>query len=335
MAEKLSFQNVLDHLLDSKKDIPEGHLKFYSDLDPKSLRLFLDIWPRVNPTRKLLLLDRLLSHLDTDTIVSYEEIGRALLDDRNGKVRARAIRLLAESDDPKLADKLTDIFLNDVDLAPRMESAQLLGEFILLGELDKINEAQKRKVEDALISVIRGEEHSTLRKRALESMGFSSRNELLALIESAFERSDPAWVASALRAMGRSQDSRWDEDVVSMLLDEETPVKFAAVEAAGQLAIQEAVPILLQILDDEEEDDDVALAAIWSLSQIGGEDARTYLVALAEQNEDEDLVEFLEDALENLNFTEELEQFDMLVLDEDDVEDELDEDQEDDEEDKE
>jgi HEAT repeat protein len=320
MAEKLSFQNVLDHLLDSKKDIPQTHLRFYSDLDPKSLKLFLDVWPRVQPTRKLMLLDRLLSHLEEDTIVSYEEIGYALLDDPDGEVRARAIRLLVESDDPKLANKLIDIFLNDADLAPRMEAVQLLGEFILLGELEKVKEEQQRKMEDALISVIRSEDNPTLRKRALESLSFSSRPEIAALIESAFERVDPAWIASALRAMGRSHDERWNENVVSMLLDEDPIIKFAAVEAAGQLIIEEAVPILLQILDDDEEDDDVAAAAIWALSQIGGDDARTYLVALIEQTEDEDLVEFLEDALENLNFTEELNKFDLLTLDEDDIE---------------
>ena len=242
------------------------------------------------------------------------------MDDPEGEVRARAIRLLVESDDPKLANKLIDIFLNDAELAPRMEAVHLLGEFILLGELEKVKEDQQRKMEDALISVIRSEDNPTLRKRALESLGFSSRPEIAALIESAFERADPAWIASALRAMGRSHDERWNENVVSMLLDEDPLIKFAAVEAAGQLIIEEAVPILLQLLDDEEEDDDVAAAAIWSLSQIGGDDARTYLVALIEQTEDEDLVEFLEDALENLKFTEELNNFDLLTLDEDDIE---------------
>lgn len=325
MAEKLSFQNVLDRLLDSKRDIPQSHLKLYSDLDPKSLRLFLDIWPRVQPTRKLLLLDKLLSHLDSDTLVSYEEIGKALLDDPDGEVRARAIRLLVESDNPKLADKLIDIFLHDTELAPRLEAVQLLGEFILLGELDKVNQSLQHRMEDALIGVVRSEEESVLRKRALESVSFSSRPEIAALIESAFERVDPAWIASALRAMGRSQDDeRWADNVVSMLLDEDPIIKFAAVEAAGQLVIEEAVPILLQILDDEEEPEEVATAAIWALSQIGGEDARTYLVALIDQNEDEDLVEFLEDALENLNFTEEFNKFELLTFDEDD---ELDEDE--------
>jgi HEAT repeat protein len=318
MAEKNSFQNALDRLLDSKKDIPQSYLKLYSDLDPQSLQLFLDVWPRVQPTRKLILLNKLLSHFEEDTIVSYAEIGTALLDDPDGEVRARAIRLLAEANDPKLVNKLIDIFLSDAETAPRMEAVQLLGEFILLGEYEKISEKLERQIEDAMISVIRGEGDSTLRRCALEILGLSSRMEIPTLIESAFERADPAWVASALRAMGHSQDERWNEDVISMLLDEEPPVKLAAVEAAGSLGIEDAVPILLQILDDEEESEDVIAAAIWALSQIGGDDARAYLVALIDQNEDEDLVEFLEEALENLNFTEELNKFDLLALDEED-----------------
>lgn len=320
MSETITFQSVLDHLLDSTKDIPHSHLQHYSDLDPKSLRLFLDAWPGVKPNRKLLLLEELLSHLNSDVLVSYEEIGRALLNDANGEVRARAIGLLAESNDPELVGVLTDIFLNDVDLAPRMESASLLGEFVLLGELEELKEELQRKVEDALISVIRSEDNPALRKRALESLGYSSRDEMVNLLESAFQRADPTWVASALRAMGRSHDNRWDDDVVSKLLDEDPRIRFAAAEAAGELSIEAAGPIMLQMLEDEEEDDDVISAAIWSLSQIGGADARIYLVNMIEQTEDEDLVAFLEDALENLDFNEELDKFDLLSLDEDDLE---------------
>jgi HEAT repeat protein len=326
MAETLSFQNVLDHLLDSKKDIPHSHLQFYSDLDPKSLRLFLDIWSSVKPARKLLLLDELLANLDTDHIVSYIDIGRSLLDDEDGEVRARAIRLLAESDDPNLATKLTDILLNDADLAPRMEAANLLGEFILLGELEKLPGSIQSKAEDALISIVRREDNPTLRKRSIEALGYSSRLELAGLIESAFQRADPTWVASALRAMGRSHDERWNEDVIGMLLNDDPQIRFAAVEAAGELSIEDAGPILLQMLEEEEEDDDVVAAAIWSISQIGGDDARIYLLNLIENTEDEDMIEFLEDALENLDFMEELNKFDLLSLDENDL-DEVDEDE--------
>ena len=329
MAETITFQNVLDHLLDSKKDIPRSHLSHYSDLDPKSLRLFLDVWPSVKPARKLLLLNELAANLETDNIVSYEDIGRALLDDADGEGRARALLLLAESNDPKLASKLTDILLNDSELAPRMEAANLIGEFILLGELEELSEDIQRKAEDALIKVIKSEDNPTLRKNALEALGYSSRIEIIMLIESAFERTDPTWVASALRAMGRSHDERWLEDVIGKLLDDDPRIKFAAVEAAGELNIQDAGPILLKMLEDEEEDDDVIAAAIWSLSQIGGDDARVYLLHLIEQTDDEALTEYLEEALENLDFIEELNKFDLLLLDEEaDLEDvELDEDE--------
>ncbi len=322
MSETISFQSVLNHLLDSQKDIPQTHLKLYSDLEPKSLRLFMDVWPSVKPARQLLLLDALLDHFDSENIVSYEEIGRALLNDGNGEVRARAIRLLSESDDPKLVGTLTSILLNDAELAPRLEAALLLGEFILMGELESIKAELQRKAEDALIAIIRSDEHPNLRKACLEALGYSSRPETAALIESAFERSDPTWTATALLAMGRSHDERWSEDVLSMLLDEDPLIQAAAAQAAGELSIQDAGPILLKLLlENEELDDDVVTASIWSLSQIGGDDARIYILNLIEQTEDEVLVEFLEDALENLDFTEELNKFDLLSLDADTDED--------------
>ena len=317
MAETLTFQKVLDHLLDSKKDIPRGHLQLYSDLDPKSLRLFSDVWSSVKPDRKLLLLDQLVAYLDEDTIANFESIGNVLLDDADGEVRARAIQLLAESNDPKLVGKLTNILLTDTLPAPRIEATHLLGEFIVLGELEELKEELQRKAEDALLAVTRNDnEDATLRKFALEAVGYSSRPDIATtVIESAFKRADPTWVASALRAMGRSHDDHWNDDVVSMLLDDDPRIRFAAVEAAGELSIESAGPILLQMLEEEEEDDDVVAAAIWSLSQVGGDDARIYLVNLIEKTEDEDVVEFLEDALVNLDFLQELNKFDLLSLD--------------------
>lgn len=322
MSDSLSFQNVLDHLLDSKKDIPQSHLQYYSDLDPKSLRLFMDVWPSVKPERKLLLLDALLAYLDSDNLVSYEEIGRALLKDADGEVRTRAIGLLAEANDPELADTFVNIFLNDPELAPRMQAAQLLGEFVLLGELEELDADIQREVEDALIKVIRREDTPALKRLAIESLGYTARDEAISIIESAFQRSDPAWIASALHAMGRSHDNRWEDDVVSKLLDEEPRIRSAAVQAAGELSIEAAGPILLQMLENlEEEEDEVITATIWALSQIGGEDARIYLLNLIEQTEDEEMTAFLEDALENLDFNEEMDKFDLLSLDEDDLED--------------
>lgn len=322
MSETLTFQNVLDHLLDSKKDIPQGHLQYYSDLDPKSLRLFLDVWSSVKPDRKLLLLERLLSHLDADTVVSYEEIGRALLNDTDAEIRARALGLLAETDDTQLVETFINIFLNDEELAPRLAAANLLGEFVMLGELEELDVALLHEVTEALTAVIHREDVPALKRRALEALGYSSRDGMVAIIQTAYQRADPNWVASALVAMGRSHDNRWEDEVVSKLLDEDPRIRNAAAQAAGELGIDAATPILLQILEAlEDEDETVITSAIWSLSQIGGEDARTYLINLIEHTEEENMLELLEDALENLDFIEELNKFDLLSLDEDELED--------------
>jgi HEAT repeat protein len=208
-----------------------------------------------------------------------------------------------------------------------VKAAVLLGEFVLLGELEELDEDRQREIEDALISVIRSDANPTLRRAAVEAFGYSGRDEAIAILESAYEREDPLWVASALRGMGRSHNVYWNDSVVSKLLDPDPRIRFAAAEAAGELNIEESSPIMLKMLEDEEEDDDVTLAAIWALSQIGGEDARIYLLSLLETAEDDEARDFLEGALENLDFNEEMNKFDLLSLDDDDDLSEFDEDE--------
>ncbi len=328
MTKQTSFQTILDALLDTKKDFPRTHLKQFSDIDPQSLQSFLEIWPRVKSSRKLLLLDGLITLLDSDTLVSFDDLAIALLEDTEPGVRARAIHLLSESDNPKLAGRLIDILKNDTDLEPRIEAANLLGEYVLLGELEELNEDLHHEIEDALMKVINSDEHASLRRASLEALGYSSRMEAETLIQSAFNRADPLWKTSALIAMGRSKDEKWGDQVVGMLLDEDPRMRLASVQAAGELSLAAARPILLNMLE-EEDDEGISSAAIWSLSQIGGEDVRAYLEALLDQTDDDESIEFIENALENLDFTEDMDVFDLMSLDEDELDEmELDEDEE-------
>jgi HEAT repeat protein len=197
-----------------------------------------------------------------------------------------------------------------------------------LGELEEIPESIYHQIEDALLSSIAGEDDARVRRTALESVGYSSRPEVSTLIESSFHREDPNWQTSALIAMGRSADERWTDDVTRSLVSENDSVRRAAVQAAGELELKTARPLLLKMLG-EEEDDTVLSAIIWSLSQIGGEDVRTYLENLLDQlEEDDEQIAFLEEALDNLAFTEDLERFDLLAIDPEDELVELEEDDE-------
>jgi HEAT repeat protein len=316
-ADLISFQTVLDALLDGNKDFPRRYLKEFSDIRPLELKTLLDIWPRVTLSRKQTLLEELKTLAEADTLVSFDDFGRALLPDPDPIVRTHAIRLLHESEDLKLVPTYLDMLKNDSDTTVRREAANVLNLFVDLGELEEIPENMYHQIEDALLASANSEDDARVRRTALESLGYSSRPEVITLIESAFHREDPNWQASALHAMGRSADDRWTEDVLHSLINDDDRIRRAAVEAAGDLAISPARPILLEMLSEEEEPD-VTSAVIWSLSQIGGEDVRTYLENLLDQTDDDEQLAFLEDALDNLAFTEDLARFDLLAFDPED-----------------
>jgi len=316
-ADLISFQTVLDALLDGKKDFPRRYLREFSDIVPLELKTLLDIWPRVTLSRKQTLLEDLKALAEADTLVSFDDFGRALLTDPEPIVRTHAIRLLHESEDLKLVPTYLDMLKDDSDTSIRREAANALSLFVDLGELEEIPENIYHQIEDALLASANSEDDARVRRTALESLGYSSRPEVITLIESAFHREDPKWQASALHAMGRSADDRWTEDVLYSLINDDDRIRLAAVQAAGDLAIGPARTILLEMLSEEEEPD-VTSAVIWSLSQIGGEDVRTYLENLLDQTDEDDQIQFLEDALDNLAFTEDLARFDLLAFDPED-----------------
>jgi HEAT repeat protein len=324
------FQPVLDALLDENKEFPKKFLPQFSDMGALELKTFGDVWSRVSVKRKLSVLESLETLAEDDTLVSFDEFARSILSDADSAVRGRALRLLRESDDAKLVPVYINLLKTDADVQTRSEAATNLGIFVDLGELEDIPADLKKQVEDELLAAATGTDDARVRRRALEALGYSSRPEVVTLIESSFKKEDPAWQTSALFAMGRSADNRWDEDVLASLTNVNRNVREAAVEAAGQLSIKEATPLLLKLVE-EEEDDDVTSAVIWSLSQIGGEDARTFIENLLDQTdeEDEEQVEFLEEALENLAFTDDLEKFDLFTIESDlDVGDEGEDDEE-------
>ena len=316
-AELIPFQKVLDLLLDESRDIPRRYLNEFSDIQTEPLQSLLETWPRIEPGRKLLLLDRLNALANEDTLVSFDDLGRALLTDPEPQVRIRAMRLLVECEDFRLVPIYIDMLTSDNNVAVRAEAASMLGIFVQLGEFDDIPSDMHRQIEDVLLEVLNGEDDPMVRRRALEALGFSSRAEVPVLIESSFNRQDPDWQASAIFAMGRSTDQRWADHVLRSIVSETPRVRLAAVQAAGELELKLARPLLLRLLEDEY-DEAIAGAAIWSLSQIGGEEVRIYNHNLLDKlAEDDEQVAFLEEALDNLAFTEDMAIFDLLALDAD------------------
>jgi HEAT repeat protein len=314
--KEIPFSTVLTALTNPDQGFPSRYLPRFSDLGPDDLRALLQTWPRVPLMRKRALLKNLNERFEEDTLLSYEALGAALLQDEDGEVRTLALKLMEETIDARLIPNLVKMIQEAPEPESRARAATVLGQFVRMGEMDELPAGKREVVEETLLKAAH-DNHSSIARAALEALGYSSRPELDDLIITAFNHPDPLWQATALFAAGRSADNRWQEQVLTGLISEDIPVRLVAVQSAGELELKAARKILLEMLEDET-DDDIFQAVIWSLSQIGGEDVRTYLEALLAEAEDDDQIEYIEDAITNLSFTEDMEQFDLLAVDPDD-----------------
>lgn len=313
--KSVPFSTVLTALEDTSRAFPKRYIEEFSDLSPANLDALMQVWPRVPQTRKHQVLQRMVEQFEEDFLLSFDDLAIRLLEDPDGQVRLYALQLLNETTDTRLLPRLTQMTTADPEPASRARAADLLGQFVMLGEMEEIAPELLEQAVTCLLTAAR-DPNGEIARAALESLGYSSRSEVPPLIEAALRHRDPRWQASALTAIGRSADTRWQEQVLESLLSEEQPVRLAAVRAAGQLQLAPARQPLLNMLEGEE-DDEVLQALIWSLSLIGGEDVREYIQTLMDDTDDEDLLEFLEMALLNLDFTEDAESFDMMAYDED------------------
>jgi HEAT repeat protein len=313
MVQNVPFKTVIEALLDESAPFPARYLHRFSDLEPADLQSLLQAWPEVALRRKENLLEDLNDLSESDTLTYFDSLARELLNDPDASVRTQAIHLLWECEDPKLARLFIEFLAGDENVEVRAAAASALGRFVYLGELDKIPVELKEKVEECLLAASQANEPDQIRRRALESLGHSGRPEVQELIEAAYHQKSLDWKVSAVNAMGRSSDSRWAKAVLSQLRAPDEELRAEAVQAAGELDLHRARPILLELLEDEE-DPAIRRHIVWALSQLGGEGVRSRLEELVKMETDDEEVEFLEEALDNLSFTEDLSQFELFSL---------------------
>jgi HEAT repeat protein len=315
--KEVPFSTVVAALGDSGRPFPTRYLNRFSDLNPADLQTLMQAWPRVPLAHKRTLLKHLNERYAEDTLLSFDALAVQLLDDPDEQVRTLALQLLDETADIHLLPRLIRITSDDPEPASRAAAATILGQFVHMGEMEELPADTLNTVTDTLL-VAAANPDNHIARAALESLGYSGRPEVNELIASAFKRRDPHWQVSALLAAGHSADARWQEQVLAALISDDEKVRLAAVQTAGELGLKPARQVLLNMLEEEEEFGDIYQAIIWSLSQIGGEDVRPYLQTLLGEADDDEMAELIEDALQNLDFTEDLEGFDLIAYDADD-----------------
>jgi hypothetical protein len=313
--KKIPFQDVLAGLLNDDTPLNPRFLYRLSDLEGQELNELRKTWPKLSDRRKRNLLEDLEALFEADYLLSFEAICRLALNDANPQIRFVAIRSLQEYDVDDLIPVFIEILETDEDEELRALAAIALGKYVYLGEIEELPKKKLIQIENCLLKAAQGQEKTLVRRRAVESLGYSSRKEVPDLIESAYNAGSTDWLVTAIFAMGRSYNKRWHAKVIEMFDHPLPDVRFEAAKAAGELELAAAKPKLLELLEDD--DSDTRMAAVWSLSQIGGEGLQNKIEKLLKKAESEEEVDIIEEALDNLIFNESIGYYDALDLDDD------------------
>lgn len=302
LPPEISFQDLLEALTDEDTPLHPRFLYRLSDLEPAEIEQLAAIWPRVPLWRKRALLEDAEELSNHDTLLSFLSLGRFAVQDEDARVRVLAVQILWEYEDRELIPLYINLIDTDSEANVRAAAAWALGKFVYAGELDEIPAEILHHIEERLLQLMSSSDAPQVRRAALEALGYSSREEVGPLIRAAFASKDKEWIASALFAMGRSGDEIWHPQVIEALASPLPLLRGEAARVAGALEISEAVPLLLELLDDP--DDNTRQASMWSLSEIGGEGVREALETIYEESEDDQELAYLEEIMENLAINE-------------------------------
>ena len=300
--DDLPFDEVVSALLNREQVLDPLYLYRLSDINPDDLSAVSKIWGDIHLERRRGLIEDLEELTESNTLLSFEPIFRLALKDEDEQVRFFAIRAIEVFDTDDLIPFFLSVLTDETSVDLRAVAASVLGKYVYRGELDRIDKNQQIEIEDHLLAVLETEGPQEVQRRALEAISFSSRNEIRNQILKAYQRDEEEWVASALFAMGRSYDHEYCDLVVDKLQHTSPKIRLEAVRACGELAIEDAVPIILDLLNDLP---DIRGAAIWTLSQIGGEDVGPAIRELLDDEITSEEEELIQQALERLDFLEE------------------------------
>jgi len=264
------------------------------------------IWINVSVEKKIRLLGDLKELMESDTLVMCDEFAIFVINDQNPQIRIQAISLLWECEDPKLAQILLRNMRNDPDENVRHTSISALGNFVLLGELGEYPQKDFKRIIQQLMEYFGTNPTKSIKQEILKSLGYVSIPKVIALIQDASRDPDITWQEAAIIAMGRSADERWEKRILEWLEHPLEHIQLEAIKAAGELEIQASRSILLKKIEDQTGNDEKDLQILWSLSRIGGEGVRQAIQKRRDSTNDPDKLEFLELALEHLDFKEQL-----------------------------
>ncbi|MBE0684930.1 MAG: hypothetical protein IH585_02915 [Anaerolineaceae bacterium] len=301
--KNINFNQVVDALLDDNAPFPVAYMMSLSDIPPANLEILKKSWVQISPERKTVLMENIEIIHETEITSNFEDIAELALEDGNSAVRMSSLRLFWDYENPHLVRNFIDLMQNDPDVGVRTQAASTLGKYMYLSEIEMIDTRYQKLIDEALIKVLRSNESELVRQKALEAFGYSSNPAVKEFIHNAYNSGDYNWISSSLEAMGRSADENYASLVLPMLAHPDLRIQREAVFAAGELELSTARKLLLRMALELEQDEDLWVQVVSALSKIGGEGVFEVFERLLENASTDEEEDFLNDAIETLNLS--------------------------------
>ncbi len=277
-----------------------SRLYLLSKMDTACWKIFETTWPTIATQRRQEIMQALVELSEVNFEVYFTPVFKLGLSDPDPQVRATSINGLWEEKNLALMSRFVDLLRHDESPVVRAAAAIALGRFVYWGEVEEIDSAKTKPATAILCQKIhQPDEDLEVRRRAVESIAYSSEDGVTKIIETAYYDEAEAMQASAVFAMGRSADNRWVARVMAELDNPSPIIRFEAARACGELEITKAVKKLAELIEDES-DLEIQEMSIWALGHIGGQAARQILEHYLD-HKIEALATATAEALEDLN----------------------------------
>ncbi|PJF38838.1 MAG: hypothetical protein CUN55_16120, partial [Phototrophicales bacterium] len=284
--------------------LPANVVYSLSDLYGESFEEFKAGWRYIESQKRLRAIQTLAELCETNYDLGYELLAYLGFEDEMPEIRAASVDLVWFDASEKLFHRLMALA---EDHSPIVRAAAIsgLGRFIYEAEVAHFNGQLAEMARDFVVERYYDYlEDVQVRRSALEAASQGSHPAVPDMILEAYQSPEHEMRVSALFAMGASCDTERWRDIVMQELDSQYPdMRFQAARAAGELVLEEAVIKLFELAN--EPDYEIKTQAIISLGDIGSNEAKRSLNALAEratQEGDNDLLEVIEEAIEYSSF---------------------------------
>jgi HEAT repeat protein len=295
-----TFQDKLNGAAEKGGRVKSASLTFLSDLGSEDRGALRQAWPGLPLERRRDIVSRLAEMAEDNIELDFRHVFLNALDDADPDVRVAAIEGLFEDESRLLLTALLRLVRDDPDEAVREAAAKALARFTFLAHCDKLKGNSDDLRSTLMKSATNTGEDEDVRRRAVEALGYYTGDTDIEGLIAELYRNGGKGAESALFAMGRSSDAKWEPIIMHELESKRPAMRFEAARAAGEMALQDALPFLVRMSDDDA-DAELRLMALWSLGQIGGRPAREALNRALESPE-QSVRDAAQEALDELSF---------------------------------